>query len=45
MILGGGNQNELLNQLTEAAIDMPVVCGPREGSALGNLNVQLRQQS
>ena len=45
MVLGGGNQNDLLNQLTEAEIGMPVVCGPREGSALGNLNVQLRQRS
>lgn len=41
VILGGGNQNDLLNRLTEAECRMPVACGPKEGSALGNLNVQL----
>ncbi len=40
MILGGGNQNRLLNKLTENETGLPVTIGPTEGSALGNLNVQ-----
>lgn len=41
MILGGGNQNRLLNKLTEQETGLPVKIGPTEGTALGNLNVQL----
>lgn len=39
-IVGGGCQNKLLNQFTADAIDRPVVTGPVEATALGNLLVQ-----
>lgn len=41
LVLGGGNQNDLLNRLTEQETGLTVVAGPTEGSAMGNLNVQL----
>ncbi len=39
-IVGGGSQNKLLNQLTANAIARPVICGPVEATATGNLMVQ-----
>lgn len=39
-IVGGGTQNKLLNQLTANAIARPVICGPIEATATGNLMVQ-----
>jgi rhamnulokinase len=39
-IVGGGTQNELLNELTAAAVQRPVWCGPVEATAIGNLLVQ-----
>ncbi|HZJ58093.1 MAG TPA: rhamnulokinase [Clostridia bacterium] len=39
-IVGGGSQNGLLNQLTANAISRPVICGPVEATAIGNLMVQ-----
>lgn len=41
-IVGGGTQNELLNQFTANATGRPVVTGPIEATALGNILVQAR---
>ncbi len=41
-IVGGGTQNELLNQFTADACRRPVVTGPIEATGLGNVLVQAR---
>lgn len=41
-IVGGGAQNELLNQFTADATGRPVVTGPIEATALGNVLMQAR---
>lgn len=41
-IVGGGCQNESLNQLTADACGRPVLAGPVEATVLGNLLVQAR---
>jgi rhamnulokinase len=38
-IVGGGAQNELLNQMTADACNRPVVAGPVEATAIGNMLV------
>ncbi len=40
-VIGGGSQNALLNQLTADATGLPVVAGPVEATALGNVAVQV----
>jgi rhamnulokinase len=39
-IVGGGSQNDLLNQMTADACGRPVVAGPVEATAAGNICVQ-----
>ena len=39
-IVGGGIQNKLLNQMAADSIGRPVVTGPVEGAAMGNLLAQ-----
>jgi rhamnulokinase len=39
-VVGGGSQNRLLCQLTANACDRPVLAGPAEATAIGNVLVQ-----
>ncbi len=40
-IIGGGSKNGLLNEMTKKATGKTVITGPAEGTAIGNLIIQL----
>ena len=39
-VIGGGSRNDLLNQWTADAVGIPVVAGPSEATAIGNIMIQ-----
>ena len=39
-VIGGGSKNELLNQMTADATGVPLIVGPVEATATGNILVQ-----
>lgn len=41
-VIGGGSRNEYLMQFAADALEMLVIAGPQEGTALGNALVQVR---
>ena len=41
-VIGGGSQNKLLNQMTANSIGIPVVAGPSEATAIGNVMMQAK---
>ncbi|MDR1130509.1 MAG: rhamnulokinase [Prevotellaceae bacterium] len=41
-VIGGGSQNRLLNQLIANSICLPVIAGPSEATAIGNVMVQAK---
>lgn len=41
-IIGGGAQNNLLNQFTASSVNLLVVAGPYEATAIGNIMVQAK---
>ena len=41
-VIGGGSQNKYLMQYAANALNMPVICGPVEGTALGNVLMQIK---
>ncbi len=43
-VIGGGSLNKYLMQFTADALQMPVICGPTEGTALGNVLMQIKSQ-
>lgn len=41
-IIGGGSQNKMLNQLTANRLNIPVIAGPVEATAIGNILMQAK---
>ena len=41
-VIGGGTHNQYLMQMTADSLQMPVVTGPVEGTAIGNIMLQAK---
>ena len=41
-VIGGGSANKLVSQLTADTLGIPVVAGPVEGTAIGNIMIQAK---
>lgn len=41
-VIGGGSKNSLLNQWTANSIGIPVIAGPSEATAIGNIMIQAK---
>lgn len=41
-IIGGGSKNEYLDQMTADSLNIEVLAGPQEGTALGNIMIQAK---
>ncbi len=41
-VIGGGSKNAMLNQFTASALGIPVIAGPTEATAIGNVMVQAK---
>lgn len=39
-VIGGGSKNDMLNQFTADSIGIPVIAGPSEATAIGNVMIQ-----
>ena len=44
-IVGGGSSDDYLNRLTKEALGIPVLAGPKEATAIGNLASQIMHES
>ena len=41
-VIGGGSANKLMSQLTADTLGIPVIAGPVEGTAIGNIMIQAK---
>ena len=41
-MIGGGSANKLMCQLTADTLGIPVIAGPMEGTAIGNIMLQAK---
>lgn len=41
-VIGGGSKNNLLNQFTANALNVPIITGPSEATAIGNIMLQAK---